>query len=141
MSKGSQSQKSSQTVQPPDWAKPLLQKAAGAAMSLYDQGSGFNPYRGPTVADFSPEKIAALNNMLKMTGSGQQVSNAAMTGDQNTQVQQARALIQQQMAQQQAARAAAAAAAASPAGRYAPRPQQPQMFIRDPAATGGPNRR
>jgi hypothetical protein len=126
--KGSTNTTSNQTSAPPAWAQPLLQKAASSAMNLYNSGSGYNVYRGPQLADFSQQKIDALNRIMQLTGGGAQVSNAAMTGSQNPQIAQAQALIQQQMQQQAAAKAAAAAAAARP---QAP-PQQPQQWAPNP---------
>jgi hypothetical protein len=122
--KGSQTQKTSQTNEPPAWAKPLLTQAASSAQNLFNSGQGYNVYRGPTQADMSPEKLQALNNMMKMTGGNPAgpITNERMTGSQNSQIQQVQALINQQQqqraayqAQQAAAAAAAAAAAKKPA--------------------------
>jgi hypothetical protein len=121
--KGSTTSKTSQKSEPPEWAKPLLTQAAGSAQSLFNSGQGYNVYRGPTVADMSPEKLAALNNIMKLTGGGgAPITNAAMTGAQNPQIAQQQQLIAQQQQQRQAylaAQAAAAAAAAKPAAKAA----------------------
>ena len=116
--KGSTTQNTKQTSEPPAWAKPLLEKAAGSAQALFDSGQGYNVYRGPTMADFSQQKIDALNKIMALTGGGAPVSNAAMTGAANPQVAQTQALIAQQQQQRQAylaQQAAAAAAAKKPA--------------------------
>jgi hypothetical protein len=121
--KGSTTSKTSQSSEPPAWAKPLLTQAASSAQNLFNSGQGYNVYRGPTVADFSQQKIDALNKIMAATGGGAPVSNAAMTGDQNPQVQQQRALIEQQQQQRQAylAQQAAATAAAQAAAKQQPK--------------------
>ena len=72
-------QTSSQTVQsnePPEWARPLLEKSAGDAMKLYDAGMGYNVYEGPTQANMSKPTLGGMNRMLAATGfKGPQVQN------------------------------------------------------------------
>lgn len=112
--KGSTKQSSTQTSEPPAWAKPLLQKAAGAAMNLYDTGQGYNVYRGPTQAQFSDPRLEGLNRAMMMSGStGPKITNESVFN--NPAIQQARAQIDAQMQQQAAAKAAQAAAAAAAA--------------------------
>jgi hypothetical protein len=117
MSKGSTTQKSSQTNNPPAWALPILQKVGSEALNLYNSGRGYNVYRGPTVAEFAPQKLEALNRILTMTGGGTPVTNEAIFGSQNPQVAQAKALIAQQQQADQAWRAQQAAAAAAAAAK------------------------
>jgi hypothetical protein len=122
--KGSTTSKTSQSSEPPAWAKPLLTQAAGSAQALMANGQGYNPYRGPTLADFSQQKIDAMNKIMALTGGGAPVSNAAMTSSANPQIAQQQALIAQQTQQRQAylaQQAAAAAAAAKPAPKAAPK--------------------
>lgn len=140
--KGSTVKDATQTSAPPAWAQPLLQQGANAAMNLYNQGAGYNVYRGPTVADFSQQKVDALNKIMQMTGGGAPVSNAAMTGSANPQISQIQQMIAQQQAQQQAARAQAAAAAAAAQQRPAATQQQQTYGTYAPNSPGrmGSNR-
>ena len=130
--KGTQKQSTSQSSAPPAWAKPLLERTAADAMKMYSSGQGYNTYRGPTQAEFSPQKLQALNKMMTMTGGGPAVTNEAIFGAGNKQVQQVRDMIaNQQIAEQQrkAAEAAAAAAAKKPQQRaryYSTYGQQPR---------------
>jgi hypothetical protein len=114
MEKGSTSQQTQQSSEPPEWARPLLEKVASEALKFYNQGEGYNVYRGPTVAEFSPQKLEGLNKILTMTGGGTPVTNAAIFGSQNPQVKAAQDLIAKQIADQKA-RAAATAATTTPA--------------------------
>lgn len=122
MGKGSQTQKTSQTNEPPSWAKPLFTQAASDAQRLYNDKSGYNVYTGPTQANFSPQRLEGLNRAMTMTGS----RSPAITNESiyNTdQIGQIRAMIKQQ----QDARAQQAAAAAQAAQqRQAPQGQNPQ---------------
>lgn len=53
---------------PPEWARPALERAGRDALALYNAGTGFNTYRGPTQAPMSAPTLAGLNNMLAATG-------------------------------------------------------------------------
>lgn len=58
--------------EPPAWAAPLLTQSASAAQNLYNQGIGFNPYPGSTVAPLSGATQAGI-------GALQGVAQGAMT--------------------------------------------------------------
>lgn len=128
MGKGSTTQKTSQTSNPPAWALPLLQKVAGEAMNFYNSGEGYNVYRGPTVAQYSPQKLEGLNRILTMTGGGTPVTNEAVFGNKNPQVAAANALIQQQIKDQNARKVAAALAAQQAAKKPATQPMGQRMY-------------
>ena len=103
MGKGTTTRKDNTTSAPPAWALPLLTTAANAGMNLYNSGQGFNtPYIGRTVADFNPTRLAAMNNILKLTGGGAPVTNDSIFG-QNQQLQNIQQLIAARQAQNQAA--------------------------------------
>jgi hypothetical protein len=105
MGKATSQRKDSSTSAPPAWALPLLTTAANAGMNLYNSGQGFNtPYTGRTVADFNPTKLAAMNNIMKLTGGGggPPITNDSIFG-QNQQLQNIQQLIAARQAQNQAA--------------------------------------
>lgn len=117
--KGKTTQSTSQTSEPPSWAKPLLQKAAGEAMNLYNSGQGYNVYRGPTQAQFSDPRLEGLNRAMMMSGStGPKITNESVFN--NPAIQGARAQIAQQQAQESARKLAAAQAAAAAAAQKKP---------------------
>src|SRR6516162_6810117 len=102
MGKGTTTRKDSTTSAPPAWALPLLTTAANAGMNLYNSGQGFNtPYVGRTVADFNPTKLAAMNNIMKLTGGGAPITNDSIFG-QNQQLQNIQQLIAARQAQNHA---------------------------------------
>ena len=136
--KGSQKQSTSQTNAPPAWALPLLQKVAGDAMGLYSSGQGYNTYRGPTQANFSPQRLEGLNRAMMMTGStGPKITNESIF--QTDQVKQIQGMIQKQVADEAARKAAAAAAAAA---KKVPvkRPVQRQPYRPDSGGGGSRDR-
>jgi hypothetical protein len=96
----SKSTKSTQTNEPPAWAKPLLQKGASEGMRLYDEKSGYNVYTGPTQAQFSPQTLGGMNRMMAATGGGGAgpITNEGVFN--NPQIQQVRQFIEQMQAQQ-----------------------------------------
>lgn len=73
--KGGQTQHTTQTNAPPAWAEPLLRRAAGDAMNLYDAKSGYNIYQGPTRADMSPQTLAGMNAIMAATGGPMGITN------------------------------------------------------------------
>ena len=113
--------RSSQTNEPPAWAKPLLEKVASEAMGMYNSGQGYNVYRGPTQANFSPQRLEGLNRAMMMTGStGPKITNESIF--QTDQVKQIQGMIgQQQVAEEQRAR---------PQPQPQPRPRQPRRKLR-----------
>lgn len=73
---GGKSTSTTQTNTPPEWAKPLLERAAGDAMGLYDSGQGYSVYQGPTQAGMSGQTLGGMNALLAATGySGAPVQN------------------------------------------------------------------
>lgn len=109
--KGTQKSSTNQSSNPPAWALPLFQRAASDAMSMYNSGQGFNVYRGPTQANYSPQTLEGLNRTMMMTGStGPKITNESIFN--TDQIKQIHAMINQQAAEEQARKAAAAAAAA-----------------------------
>lgn len=73
---GGQSSSTTQTNEPPAWARPLLTRAAGDALGLYDSGQGYNVYQGPTQAKMSDQTLGGMNSLLAATGySGAPVQN------------------------------------------------------------------
>lgn len=99
-----------QTNKPPEWSEPLLETAASDAMNLYNSGTGYNVYKGPTQAGFSDPSLSAMNSLMAATGyTGAPLSN--QTWQSNPAIQQARNLLQRQsmgQSQQQPTQAAAA---------------------------------
>lgn len=65
---GGQSTSTQQTNSPPAWAEPLLQRGAADALSLYESGSGYNVYQGPTQAQMSGQTLGGMNSLLAATG-------------------------------------------------------------------------
>ena len=73
---GGQQTSTQQTNEPPAWATPLLKRAAGDAMGLYDSGQGYNVYQGPTQAGMSDQSLGGMNALLAATGyTGAPVAN------------------------------------------------------------------
>ncbi|MBZ9922195.1 hypothetical protein LB579_31430 [Mesorhizobium sp. BR1-1-7] len=107
MTMGSKESKTTQENNPPDWAKPLLEKGASEGMKLYDEKKGYNVYGGPTQAQFSPTTLQGMNSLMAATGGGGPGS-APITNEgvfNNPAIQQARqqlAAQAQQKAQQPA---------------------------------------
>lgn len=70
-----------QTNAPPEWARPALERAGQEAMRLFDSGSGFHTYTGPTQAGMSDPRLAGMNALLQATGyQGAPVSNQTVQG-------------------------------------------------------------
>lgn len=91
----SSKQETTQTNAPPAWAKPALERAGKDALALYDSGSGYNTYTGPTMAPLSDVTLGGMNNMLAATGyQGGPVSNESIM----SQVPDVNAIMQQVMA-------------------------------------------
>lgn len=91
----SSKQETSQTNEPPAWAKPALQQAGKDALALYNSGSGYNTYTGPTMAPLSDVTLGGMNNMLAATGyQGAPVSNQSIM----SQVPDVQAIMQQALA-------------------------------------------
>ncbi|WP_455296459.1 hypothetical protein [Brucella pituitosa] len=107
----SSKQETTQTNEPPAWAKPALERAGKDALALYDSGSGYNTYTGPTMAPLSDVTLGGMNNMLAATGyQGGPVSNDSIM----SQVPDVNAIMQQAMANK-------------------PKPQQSQALWQSPA--------
>lgn len=88
-------QETTQTNQPPKWAEPALQQAGKDALALYNSGSGYNTYTGPTTAPLSDVTLGGMNNMLAATGyQGAPVTNQSIM----SQVPDVQAIMQQAMA-------------------------------------------
>lgn len=95
-SKGGGTTTQTQTNEPPAWAAPLLKQAAGDAQKLYDSGSGYNVYRGPTRAGMSDQTLSGMNGLLAATGyKGAPVANQSP----EQMFPQVMQMIQQQQAQ------------------------------------------
>lgn len=124
----SKTSKSTQTNEPPAWAKPLLKQGANAAMDLYNQGSGYHTYTGPTMADLSAPSLAGMNNMMQATGyNGAPITNQSVQA--NPAFAKAQTIINQMMAQQAAAKLAAAQnKPAQMQQQKKPAPPQPYMI-------------
>jgi len=76
---GSKSTKTTQTNEPPKWARPMLERGAADALALYEQGKGYNTYTGPTQAPLSDPTLSGMNSLLAATGySGAPVSNQSI---------------------------------------------------------------
>ncbi|WPM80916.1 tail fiber domain-containing protein [Brucella pseudintermedia] len=80
---GSKSKQSStQTSEPPKWAKPLFTQSAADALNLYNSGQGGNVYQGQRVADLSGTTTGAIN---RLTGAADLYNSDAVnklaTGD------------------------------------------------------------
>lgn len=56
---------STQTSEPPGWAKPLFTQSAKDAQKLYNSGAGGNVYSGSTVADLSGTTMGGINALNK----------------------------------------------------------------------------
>lgn len=54
---------STQTSEPPGWAKPLFKQSATEASNLYNSGVGGNTFTGPTVADLSGTTVGGINQL------------------------------------------------------------------------------
>jgi hypothetical protein len=138
--KSSTSQKSTQTNEPPKWAKPMFEKSAAEAQRLYNEGSGYNVYQGPTQAQFSDQRLEGLNNAMKMTGSQSgPITNESVFN--NPAIQQARAAIQQQQvdAQRRKVEAAMRAAQEAEAARKAQQTKNNgKYWINNPNSYGPP---
>ena len=63
MSSGKSKSSSSQTSEPPSWAKPLFTQSAGDAKKLYDSGAGGNVYQGQRIGDLSDTTTGAVNSL------------------------------------------------------------------------------
>ncbi|WP_421565572.1 tail fiber domain-containing protein [Ochrobactrum sp. EDr1-4] len=82
MSSGKSKSDSSQTSEPPSWAKPLFTQSAKDAQSLYNSGQGGNVYQGDRVTDLNGTTTGAVN---KLTGAADMYNSDAVnklaTGD------------------------------------------------------------
>ena len=138
--KGSTTQETSQSNEPPAWAKPILEKVAADAMAMYNSGQGYNTYRGPTQANFSPQRLEGLNRAMMMTGStGPKITNQSIF--QTDQVKQIQAMIQKQVADEAARKAAKAAAdAAAAAAKKKKSLYHPERRPYEPYVGGGGGR-
>lgn len=88
-------QESKQTNEPPKWAKPALERAGHDALALYDSGSGYNTYTGPTQAGLSDVTLGGMNGILAATGfKGAPVSNQSI----NANIPNVQAIMQQALA-------------------------------------------
>lgn len=111
---GSKSTKTTQTNEPPSWAKPMLTRAAKDAQALYEQGKGYNTYTGPTQAPLSDPTLSGMNSLLAATGySGAPVSNQSI----NSLIPDLSALFEQ-VKNRNAAPAPQAQAPQQPQGRW-----------------------
>lgn len=107
-SKGGQTTTSTQSNEPPAWARPLLEKGASEAMNLYNSGSGYNVYNGPTQAGMSDPTLSGMNSLLAATGyKGAPVQNQSP----EQMFPQVMAMLQQQQAQRAQKKQQPAAAA------------------------------
>ena len=92
---GSKKSETKQTNEPPAWARPLFQQAAGDAQALYDSKTGYNTYTGPTQAPLSDQTLGGMNNALAATGfTGSPVTNQSI----NSQIPDVFSIMQQAMA-------------------------------------------
>lgn len=66
----SQKSTTTQKNEPPAWAKPLLERGAGVALDLFNNGTGFGVYTGPTQAPLSSQTLGAMNAIMAATGGG-----------------------------------------------------------------------
>lgn len=104
------SSKTTQTNEPPAWARPLLEKSASRALDIYDSGAGYNVYGGPTQAPLSDATLGGMNSLLAATGyQGAPVSNEGInslipTAEIQAMIQQAAARNAAAKAQQPAAK-------------------------------------
>lgn len=91
----SSKQETTQTNEPPAWARPALERAGKDALALYNSGSGYNTYTGPTMAPLSDVTLGGMNNMLAATGyQGAPVTNQSIMAN----VPDVNAIMQQAMA-------------------------------------------
>lgn len=91
----SSKQETKQTNEPPEWAKPALERAGQDALKLYDAGAGYNTYRGPTQTDLSAPTLGGMNGILAATGfQGAPVTNQSI----NSAVPDVNAIMQQLLA-------------------------------------------
>ncbi|CAN7494112.1 hypothetical protein LJR231_003460 [Phyllobacterium sp. LjRoot231] len=91
----SSKQETTQKNEPPEWAKPALERAGQDALKLYDSGAGYNTYTGPTQAPLSDMTLGGMNNMLAATGyQGAPVSDQSI----NASVPNVQAIMQQALA-------------------------------------------
>lgn len=88
-------QETKQENSPPAWAKPALERAGKDALALYDSGSGYNTYTGPTQAGLSDVTLGGMNGILAATGyRGGPVSNQSI----NANIPNVQAIMQQALA-------------------------------------------
>jgi hypothetical protein len=64
-----------QTNDPPAWAKPMFEKSAKEGLDLYNSGSGYNVYQGPTVATPSDSTMQGVNRLEQSAGTLQGLAN------------------------------------------------------------------
>lgn len=63
MSSGKSKSNSTQTSEPPSWAKPLFTTSAKDALDLYNSGKGGNVYQGDRVANLSATTTGAVGKL------------------------------------------------------------------------------
>lgn len=68
--KGETSKQTTQTSEPPSWAKPLFKQSARDASTLYNSDSGFHVYDGSSIAPQSAQTQTALTNIGNTSGTG-----------------------------------------------------------------------
>ncbi|MDL2203518.1 hypothetical protein QQF51_12705 [Brucella intermedia] len=91
----SSKQETKQTNEPPAWARPALEQAGKDALALYQSGSGYNTYTGPTMAPLSDVTLGGMNNLLAATGyTGAPVTNQSIMAN----VPDVNAIMQQALA-------------------------------------------
>ncbi|MEN5279013.1 tail fiber domain-containing protein [Brucella sp. TWI432] len=82
MSFGSNKQSSTQTSEPPSWAKPLFTTSAKDALNLYNSGQGGNVYQGQRVTDLNGTTTGAVNKLTGAAGMyNSDAVNKLATGD------------------------------------------------------------
>lgn len=103
---GSKKSETKQTNEPPKWAAPLFQQAAGDAQALYNSKTGYNTYTGPTQADLSAPTLTGMNSALAATGyTGTPITNESI----NANIPDVFSIMQQALASRQSPAPAAAA--------------------------------
>lgn len=79
MSKGSTSTSATTSNEPPTWARQALTTAGNESTRLYNEGSGYHTYTGPTQAPLSDATLGGYNALLSATGSkAAPVTNASL---------------------------------------------------------------
>lgn len=133
---GSKKSETKQTNEPPKWAAPLFQQAAGDAQALYNSKTGYNTYTGPTQADLSAPTLTGMNSALAATGyTGTPITNESV----NANIPDVFSIMQQALASRQSSLPAAAAPRLSDSVKIADAsPGRKALYIQRPinSATG-----